>query len=51
MSAQYLKAWACGAVVVVLVLTVWFASDIFLMAFAGILFAILLRTASYAIAR
>ena len=51
MSAQYLKAWACGAVVVALVLTVWFASDIFLMAFAGILFAILLRTASDAVAR
>jgi predicted PurR-regulated permease PerM len=51
MSAQYLKAWACGALVVVLVLTVWFASNIFLMAFAGILFAIMLRTASDTIAR
>ncbi len=50
-SAEYLRAAACAALIVIILLTFWFASDIFLMAFAGVLLAIVLRSISNAIAR
>lgn len=48
---QYLKASAAAAVVVLLILAVWFASDIFLMAFAGLILATLLRSAANLLSR
>ena len=43
---EYVKAAACVASVILLLLTAWFASDVLLLAFAGILLAIILRTIS-----
>ncbi len=48
---HYLKASAAAAVVVVLIPAVWFASDIFLMAFAGLILATLLRSAATLLSR
>lgn len=50
-AKEYVKATACVAAVAILLLTVWFASDVVLLAFAGILLAIILRTVSDFLAR
>ena len=47
----YLKASAAAASVVFLILAIWFASDIFLMAFAGLILATLLRSAANLLSR
>ena len=50
-AKEYVKAAACVASVVIALLAAWFASDVFLLAFAGIVAAILLRSAADGIAR
>lgn len=50
-AKDYVKAAACVASVVIALLAAWFASDVFLLAFAGIVAAILLRAAADGIAR
>src|SRR4051812_17122335 len=50
-AKEYIKAAACAAAVAVLLLTLWFASDVVLLAFAGIILAIILCAASDFLAR
>jgi predicted PurR-regulated permease PerM len=50
-AKEYVKAAACVATVVVVLLATWFASDVLLLAFAGIILAILLRAAANEIAQ
>jgi predicted PurR-regulated permease PerM len=50
-AKEYVKAAACVASVVIVLLAAWFASDVLLLAFAGIILAILLRSAANLIAR
>lgn len=50
-TLSYLKGSATAAIVVVLFLALWFASDIFLMAFAGLILAVLLGGAADWISR
>ena len=45
-SREYVKATACVASIVLLLVLIWFATDVLLLAFAGILAAIMLRAAS-----
>jgi predicted PurR-regulated permease PerM len=50
-SDRYLQAAICFAAVTILLLLLWFASDIFLLVFGGVLLAIIFRSAADLVAR